>query len=133
MKDITPELRFSAVRSSGPGGQNVNKTASKVEVRFNVEASVLLTDTEKALIREKLANQLTQESELVVTAQTERSQLRNKEIAVQKLVRLLNKAFAKPKARKATKPTAASQQERREQKSRQSEKKAQRQRKDWQG
>ena len=133
MKDITPELRFSAVRSSGPGGQNVNKTASKVEARFNVEASVLLTDAEKALVREKLANQLTQEGELVVTAQTERSQLRNKEIAVQKLIRLLNKAFAKPKARKATKPTAASQQERREQKNRQSEKKAQRQRKDWQG
>jgi len=131
MKDLSSEFHFSAVRSSGPGGQNVNKTASKVEVRFHVGNSVLLTDEEKALIFEKLSNHITGEGEIIVTAQTERSQLKNKEIAVKKLNRLLAKAFVRPKVRRPTKPTAAAVQERREQKSRQAQKKAQRQKKDW--
>jgi len=131
MKDIASELQFSAVRSNGPGGQNVNKTATKVEVRFHVDNSVLLTDAEKALIREKLANHIINEGEIIVTAQTERSQLKNKETAVKKLYRLIDKAFVKPKVRKASKPSMAAQAERREQKRRHGEKKAQRQKKDW--
>lgn len=131
MKDLSSELQFSAVRSSGPGGQNVNKTASKVEVRFHVTNSALLTDEEKATIREKLANHLTNEGELIVTAQTDRSQLKNKETAVKKLYRLLEKAFVTPKVRKPSKPSAAAKAKRLEHKSHQSEKKAQRQKKDW--
>ncbi len=131
MKDLSSELQFSAVRSSGPGGQNVNKTASKVEVRFHVDNSALLTDEEKALIKEKLSNHLTNESEIIITAQTDRSQLRNKETATKKLYRLLDKAFFKPKTRKPSKPSAAAKAKRLEHKSQQSEKKAQRQKKDW--
>ncbi len=131
MKDLSSEFQISAVRSSGPGGQNVNKTSSKVEVRFQVANSALLTDEEKTIIAEKMAGQLTNEGELIVTAQTDRSQLKNKETAIKKLYRLLDKAFVKPKARKPSKPSAAAKEKRLERKNQQSEKKAQRQKKDW--
>jgi len=131
MKDFSAEFRFSASRSSGPGGQNVNKTASKVELRFDVENSALLAEDEKTLLKSKLASQLTNEGELIITAQTDRSQLRNKETAVRKFYRLLEKAFAQPKKRKPTKPSVSAVRERLQQKRRDSEKKSQRRGDGW--
>lgn len=131
MKDLSSEFEFAAVRSSGPGGQNVNKTASKVEIRFNVDNSLLLTEVEKQKIKEKLANHITNDSEIIITAQTDRSQLKNKETAIKKFYRLLEKAFVTPKPRKATQPSAASKEVRREKKRRQADKKAQRQKREW--
>ncbi len=131
MKDVSSEFQFTSSRSSGPGGQNVNKVETKIQLRFAVEASAILTDEEKELIKTKLANHLTTEGELLITAQTERSQLKNKEEAVKKFYRLLEKAFAKPKPRKASKPSKAAVQERLQFKKEKSEKKTQRQKKDW--
>jgi len=77
IKDFTNELIISASKSSGPGGQNVNKVNTKVEVRLNIEDSNLLSDTEKALLFEKLANKINKLGELIVTSQSERTQLQN--------------------------------------------------------
>jgi len=126
MIDFTKEFEYRTSRSGGPGGQNVNKVSSKVELRFHVDNSELLTEEEKALLHEKLSNYITQEGYLQVICQTERSQLANKENCIQKFYALLGKAFTKQKARKATKPSKASQQERIAAKKKLSDKKANR-------
>lgn len=131
LPDLTSELRFQTSRSSGPGGQNVNKVESRVEVRLSVPASRLLTDEQKERIFRKLSSALTEDGDLVVTEQRTRSQLKNKELAVQKLNNLLEKAFRDPKPRKATQPTRASAEERLQRKRISSERKASRQRKNW--
>ena len=123
-----PEITFQTSRSSGPGGQNVNKVESRVELRFHVEGSHILTDSQKALILEKLGNQLTSEGLLLVTAQDDRSQLRNKEIALGRFHDLLQKGLRRPKPRKATKPNKAAVRKRLEGKKIQGEKKASRRR-----
>lgn len=109
---LQPELQYQFARSGGAGGQNVNKVATKAELRFDVRNSTLLTDDERAILEEKLANKLTTEGELVLTHQTERTQLANKEKVTKKFYRLIEKAFAIPKARKATKPSKSSVEER---------------------
>ena len=109
---LQPELQYQFARSGGAGGQNVNKVATKAELRFSVRASLLLTDEEKAVLEEKLANKLTTDGELVLTHQTERTQLANKERVTKKFYRLIEKAFEKPKLRRATKPSKASVEER---------------------
>jgi ribosome-associated protein len=111
-RDFSGEIIFSATRGGGPGGQNVNKVSTKVELRFPVETSQLLTDEEKTLVREKLANKINSEGHLILTAQAERSQLLNKQAAVKKFYHLLQTALRKEKPRKETKPTAASVRER---------------------
>jgi len=102
---LQPELQYQFARSGGAGGQNVNKVATKAELRFNVRQSAVLTDEERAILEEKLASKLTTEGELVLTHQTERTQLANKEKVTKKFYRLIEKAFEKPKPRKATKPS----------------------------
>lgn len=109
---LQPELQYQFARSGGAGGQNVNKVATKAELRFDVRNSQLLTDEERAVLEEKLANKLTTEGELVLTHQTERTQLANKEKVTKKFYRLIEKAFEKPKPRKATKPSKAAVEER---------------------
>lgn len=121
-----PELQFQTARSSGPGGQNVNKVESKVELRFRPAASALLSEEQRQRVLEKLASRLTSEGELIVTSQEDRSQQRNKELALQKFYELLTKALHRPKARKATKPSAGAVRKRLESKKKNSEKKANR-------
>lgn len=128
---LEPELRYQFARSGGKGGQNVNKVSTKAELRFDVRHSALLTDDERALLEEKLANKLTTEGELVLSHQTERSQLGNKEKVTQKFYRLVTKAFEKEKPRKATRPTKASQEERRTEKKKRGEVKAARKKVDY--
>ncbi|HEX8326949.1 MAG TPA: alternative ribosome rescue aminoacyl-tRNA hydrolase ArfB [Hymenobacter sp.] len=121
-----PEIITQTSRSSGPGGQNVNKVESRVELRFHVQNSQVLTDQQKVLILEKLGNQLTAEGWLLVTAQDDRSQLRNREIALARLHELLQRSLRRPKPRKATKPSKSAVRKRLKGKKIQGEKKASR-------
>lgn len=125
-RDFSSELHFSASRSSGPGGQNVNKVNTKVELRFDIASSSLLSDEEKALLMEKLAKKINSEGELILVSQTGRSQLKNKEKAIEKFYSLLTRALTPRKKRKPTKPSQASKEERLETKRKQSEKKERR-------
>jgi ribosome-associated protein len=125
-----PEITFQTSRSSGPGGQNVNKVESRVELRWHLQNSQVLTPLQKQLILEKLAGQLTSEGYLLVVAQDDRSQLRNKEIALARFYELLQKSLRRPKPRRATRPSAGAVRKRLEGKKIQGEKKASRRRLD---
>jgi ribosome-associated protein len=124
------EAEFLTSRSSGPGGQNVNKVNSKVTIKFDVPNSQLLTAEEKEVILNKLSSQLTKDGVLIVSAQDKRSQLDNKEAAIAKFEAVINKAFVKKKTRKATKPSKGAVQKRIKMKKEVSEKKKWRQRPD---
>lgn len=125
-RDFEKELQFQASRSGGAGGQNVNKVATKVELRFDVQHSEALTEEEKALVQEKLGNRINNEGFLQIVCQTERSQLKNKETCVKRFYELLRQALTKQKKRKATKPSRSSVKQRLEGKKKQAEKKANR-------
>lgn len=100
---IQTEIQYKAVRSSGAGGQNVNKVATKVQLQFFVEQSNGLTADEKTLLTEKLANRITKEGFIMVECGETRSQLKNKELCTQRLFLLLENALKKDKKRIATK------------------------------
>ena len=106
--DIAQELNWKTSRSSGKGGQNVNKVETKVELLWEYSASALLTDAQKTKITERLTNAINKEGQLSVSCETSRSQLKNKELAIKKLNTLLQKAFAEKKKRLATKPSKSS-------------------------
>jgi ribosome-associated protein len=100
---IISELHFKAVRSSGAGGQNVNKVSSKVVLTFDVKQSQTLTDEEKELLQTNLASRLTTEFVLILNCDEDRSQIKNKEIVIKRFLELIKKALFIPKERKATK------------------------------
>ena len=127
VEKLAGELRFTASRSDGPGGQNVNKVNSKITLKFDVVNSNLLSTEEKETIVKRLGSQLTKDGVLVLTAQESRSQLANKETVILKLESLLQRAFEKRKVRKRTKPSKGSVQERIQMKKKLSEKKKWRQ------
>ena len=124
---IKKELIVTSARSSGPGGQNVNKVESKVIVRFNVRKSQVLTDEEKIIIQGFYSNQITNDGDIITSCETHRSQLKNKELAFKKMDRLLKIPFIKPKARKKTKPSKSAIQKRLSEKKMNAKKKQQRQ------
>lgn len=117
------ELEFSYARSSGPGGQNVNKVSSKAILRWNLERSPSLPEETRARLRAKLATRLTREGELVIASDRFRDQLKNREDCIQKLQMLLREASHVPKARKKTKPSRSTVKKAKESKRRHSEKK----------
>jgi ribosome-associated protein len=120
------EMNFQATRSSGPGGQHVNKVSTRVELRFNIPASELLSEQQKEVLLRKLSGKLTKEGELIVSSEETRSQKRNKEDCISKFYELLGQALKPPKKRLRTRPTAASRKKRLEGKKQQAEKKARR-------
>lgn len=122
MLEITPsiqiderELSFDYVRASGPGGQNVNKVATAVQLRFDVNGSSLPEEI-KGRLRHLAGKRVTSEGILVIEAKQYRTQEQNREDAIARFVELARKATVKPKARKKTKPTAASKAKRLESK-----------------
>ncbi|MGW1454667.1 alternative ribosome rescue aminoacyl-tRNA hydrolase ArfB [Salegentibacter agarivorans] len=125
-QQITRELSFKAVRSSGAGGQHVNKTSSKVELYFDLEASEGLLEEEKARLIKKLATRLTKENLLILNSEESRSQHKNKELVVAKFFELLRENIKKPKPRKKTKPSKAAKLKRLKAKKINAEKKARR-------
>lgn len=106
--DLSAEFIFQASRSSGPGGQNVNKVNSKIELRFNIQNSSILTDDQKEILLSKLSSKISLDGFLIVISQRDRSQLVNKEDAIRKLYELIEKALRPVKHRKSTRPTRSS-------------------------
>nr|WP_314834906.1 alternative ribosome rescue aminoacyl-tRNA hydrolase ArfB [uncultured Flavobacterium sp.] len=100
---IISELQYKAVRSSGAGGQNVNKVSSKVVLTFDLNASDALNEEEKERIKLKLASRLTSENILILNCDEDRSQLKNKSIVTKRFLELIKNALVIQKIRKATK------------------------------
>jgi len=124
ISNLLREVTFQASRSSGPGGQNVNKVNSKIELIFSVTHSSQFTEEEKQLLFKKLSHKINSEGELRVVAQTERTQVGNKRLAEAKFILLIENALKKPKKRINTKPTLSSVADRKNLKKKLSEKKS---------
>lgn len=121
---ILKELKFKGIRSSGPGGQHVNKVSSKIELTFDLENSTSLSNEEKLLLKSKFSSKLTKENALILFCDETRSQHRNKEIATKRFLKLLAGGLTRPKKRKPTKPSKSSIRKRLEGKQRTAIKKA---------
>jgi ribosome-associated protein len=107
-ENIIKELHFKAIRSSGAGGQHVNKTSSKVELTFDLENSNSLSENEKLILKTKLSSRLTKENLLLLFCDESRSQHRNKDIIIKRFLDVLKTSLIRPKKRRPTKPTKGS-------------------------
>ncbi len=120
---IIQEIRFKAVRSSGAGGQHVNKVSSKIELIFDLLHSSALSDSEKQLVIQKLGSKLTKEQLLLMQCDTSRSQHKNKELVIKRFLEVMEAALLVPKPRKKTKPSKAAKEKRLKSKQKKAEKK----------
>lgn len=118
---LTSEISYRAVRGSGPGGQHVNKTSTKVELRWSLLETTAFTEQQKVRLSAKLESRLTTEGELILTDHSTRSQSRNREVVTKRLYALLEEALQKEKPRKKTKPTNAAKRKRLDAKKRRGE------------
>ena len=123
-EEIIRELNFKAVRSSGAGGQHVNKVSSKVELLFDLQNSNALSLEEKELLLKNLKNKLTKENVLLLQCDESRSQHKNKEIVINRFINIITNGLKVPKKRKATKPSKSSIRKRLEKKKKHAYKKA---------
>lgn len=128
---ISAELNFKAVRSSGAGGQNVNKVSSKMVLIFDVATSQGLNEEEKKLLQTKLKSKISQDNLLILTCDEDRSQLKNKKIIIKKFFEIIEKALHQPKARKATKVSKGANEKRIQEKKKAGEIKAGRKKLDF--
>lgn len=124
-------ITAKASRSSGPGGQGVNKTESKIELRINITDAAWLNEEQRHRLIKNLSPMITHDGDLIVRCQETRSQQENYRIALDKLNNIINEAIKPPKLRKPTRATKASKKRKAEQKSKQSRKKQQRRSQNW--
>ena len=123
-ENILKELKFKAVRSSGAGGQHVNKVSSKIELFFDLQNSDSITSEEKELLQKNLKSKLTKDGVLMLQCAESRSQHKNKEIAIKRFFQIITNGLKVPKKRKATKPSKSSINKRLEKKKKHAYKKA---------
>lgn len=127
---LIPELNFKAVRSSGSGGQHINKVSSKIELHFNVKNSFVLNNDQKELLIKSLKTRLTKQNELILQCGESRSQYKNKEIVIARFLEIIKKGLKVPKKRKPTKVPKSAIRRRLKSKRIQSERKASRKKPD---
>src|ERR1700761_3582566 len=125
------DLSFAFVRASGPGGQNVNKVSSAVQLRFDMAGSTALTEAVKSRLRAIAGRRVTDDGAILIIARNQRSQDQNRREALERLADLVQRALVAPKTRKATKPTRASKERRLEGKTRKQQTKKARGRVRW--
>ena len=126
-ENLIKELKFKAVRSSGAGGQHVNKVSSKVELIFDLLNSSEFSEDEKELLQKNLKTKLTKEGVLLLQCDESRSQHKNKELVIKRFIEIISNGLKVPKKRKPTKPNRASIQKRLDKKKKHAFKKASRQ------
>ncbi|WP_190810855.1 alternative ribosome rescue aminoacyl-tRNA hydrolase ArfB [Flagellimonas sp. S3867] len=130
-EQIHKELQFKAIRSSGAGGQHVNKVSSKVELTFSLQSSLGLSPSEKERLLLKLGKRLTKDEVLILQCDQARSQHKNKQLVIKRFFELVKKALEIPKKRKTTKPSKSSIEKRLKSKKKDAYKKASRKKPDW--